>query len=57
MAGKVRKLTSLAIAFTVVCLVAASFPQLNVISPTPVMATAVNVVPNLQHANDDTGDT
>ena len=38
MAGKVRKLTSLAIAFTVVCLVAASFPQFNVVSPAPVLA-------------------
>ena len=38
MIGIIRKLSSLAIAFTVVCLVAVSFPQFNVLTPTPVMA-------------------
>jgi len=50
-AGKVRKLTSLAIALTVVCLVAASFPQFNVVSPTPVMANPDTSVPNAAGAD------
>jgi len=46
MARIIRKLTSLAIAFTVVCLVAASFPQLNIVSPAPVMANPDTAGPN-----------
>ena len=58
MAGKIRKLTSLAIAFTVVCLVAAGLPQFHVVTPLVVLASPdeVTVVLNLQHANDTTGD-
>jgi len=58
MAGKIRKLTSLAIAFTVVCLIAAGLPQFHVVTPLVVLASPdeVTVVPNTKHGNDNTGD-